>query len=53
MDLREQRGLELAATRIISKKSGIWFVPSQSGDGTMYQVNYRSLASIFLHLPRP
>ncbi len=24
MDLREQRGMELAATRIIRKKGGIW-----------------------------
>jgi transposase len=38
VDLREQRGLELAATRKISKKGGIWFVPSQTGDGTVYQV---------------
>jgi uncharacterized Zn finger protein len=39
MDLREQRGLELAATRNIRHKGGIWFVPSQSSDGTLYQVN--------------
>lgn len=41
MDLREQRGLELAATRIIKKKRGtkdVWFVPSQSGNDK-YQVN--------------
>ena len=37
MDLREQRGMELAATRIIKKKGGIWMVPSQSG-GDKYQV---------------
>jgi transposase len=32
MDLREQRGMELAATRVIRKKKGVWFVPSQSGN---------------------
>jgi transposase len=41
MDLREQRGMELAATRIISKKKGVWFVPSQSGNGK-YQVNIKA-----------
>src|SRR5215472_3846716 len=34
MDLREQRGLELAATRTIRKKDGWWVVPSQNGSGT-------------------
>lgn len=38
MDLREQRGLELAATRKIQKKDGVWLVPSQTGDGTVYKV---------------
>jgi transposase len=38
MDAREQRGMELAATRTISKRSGNWIVPSQSGKGT-YRVN--------------
>ena len=38
MDLREQRGMELAATRIITQKKGVWLVPSQSGSGK-YQVN--------------
>jgi transposase len=38
MDLREQRGMELAATRIIKRKDGVWVVPSQSGNGK-YQVN--------------
>ncbi len=38
MDLREQRGMELAATRTISQKAGIWFVPSQAGKGT-YRVH--------------
>src|ERR1700691_3012166 len=44
MDLREQRGMELAATRIIRKKGGIWFVPSQSGNGK-YEVNIRAEAA--------
>lgn len=39
MTPREQRGLELAATRIISKKKGVWLVPSQSGNAK-YQVNF-------------
>jgi SWIM zinc finger len=39
MELREQRGLELAATRKIRNKGGIWFVPSQTSVGTLYQVN--------------
>jgi transposase len=38
MDLREQRGMELAATRTIQQKSGIWIVPSQTGKGT-YRVH--------------
>ena len=38
MDLREQRGMELAATRTISQKGGIWIVPSQAGKGT-YRVH--------------
>jgi transposase len=38
MDLREQRGMELAATRIIRRKKGVWLVPSQSGNDK-YQVN--------------
>src|SRR6185437_1704248 len=34
MDLREQRGLEIATRRPITQKSaGIWLVPSQSGPG--------------------
>jgi hypothetical protein len=41
MDLREQRGMELAATRLIRKKKGVWFVPSQSR-GDKYQVNLRA-----------
>jgi transposase len=38
MDLREQRGMELAATRIIVRKKGIWLVPSQFGKDK-YEVN--------------
>src|ERR1700679_4372288 len=41
MDLREQRGMELAATRIIRKKKGVWMVPSQSGNN-MYEVQIMS-----------
>ena len=45
MEPREQRGLELAATRKIQQKDGIWLVPSQSGDGTSYRVNIRTKAA--------
>ncbi len=38
MDLREQRGMELAATRIIVRKKGLWLVPSQFGKDK-YEVN--------------
>lgn len=38
MDLREQRGMELAATRIIVRKKGVWLVPSQFGKDK-YEVN--------------
>jgi transposase len=38
MDLREQRGMELAATRVIRRKKGAWFVPSQSGN-VKYEVH--------------
>jgi transposase len=31
---RQQRGLELAATRTIRQKAGLWIVPSQAGTGT-------------------
>lgn len=34
MDPREQRGMELAATRTIRQKAGLWIVPSQAGRGT-------------------
>lgn len=35
---RQQRGLELAATRTIRQKGGIWIVPSQAGTGA-YRVH--------------
>jgi transposase len=38
MDLREQRGMELAATRTIRQNAGIWIVPSQAGTGS-YRVH--------------
>ena len=38
MDLRQQRGLELATTRTIRKKGEMWIVPSQAGTG-LYQVS--------------
>jgi transposase len=37
MDIREQRGIALAATKTITKQGGRWVVPSQSGPG-MYSV---------------
>lgn len=40
-DLRQQRGLELAATRTIRRKGKLWIVPSQAGTGT-YTVNIAS-----------
>src|SRR5436190_8669237 len=44
MDFREQRGLELAATRKIRRKGVVWVVPSQTGDGTLYQVTLATQA---------
>ena len=38
MDLRQQRGMELAATRTIRRKGQAWIVPSQAGIGT-YRVS--------------
>lgn len=37
MDLREMRGMEIAATRTIRKQDGWWKVPSQNGPG-LYRV---------------
>jgi len=34
MDVREQRGLEIAATKKLRQKGDLWIVPSQSGAGT-------------------
>jgi len=39
MDLREQRGMELAATRTIRRDGTGWIVPSQTGKGT-YRVSH-------------
>ena len=37
MELRELRGMEIAATRTIRKRDGWWWVPSQAGAG-LYRV---------------
>ena len=42
MELRQQRGLELAATRKIRFENGFWAVPSQTGDGRRYRVQITS-----------
>jgi len=42
MELRQQRGLELAATRKIRFQNGNWVVPSQTGDGRRYQVHIKA-----------
>lgn len=34
MDVREQRGLEIAATKKLRSKNGLWIVPSATGVGT-------------------
>ena len=34
MDGRQQRGLEIAATRLLKRKGDLWIIPSQSGKGT-------------------
>lgn len=39
MDEREQRGMELAATKKMRQAKDGWIVPSQTGDGTLYKVN--------------
>ncbi|MGB8535823.1 MAG: hypothetical protein WCD57_05375 [Acidobacteriaceae bacterium] len=41
MDLRQQRGMELAATRTIRRKGQTWMVPSQVDTG-VYSVNISS-----------
>ena len=42
MDAREQRGMELAATRAIRHNGDVWSVPSATGDGTRYTVDLKS-----------
>ena len=44
MELRELRGMELAATRTIRKRDGWWVVPSQAGNG-LYRVQPASTFS--------
>lgn len=39
MDAREQKGLVLAATKKIKRNGNVWLVPSQTDDGTRYNVN--------------
>jgi transposase len=39
MDIREQKGLQIAATSKLHKDGDIWVVPSQAGHGTRYTVN--------------
>lgn len=39
MEPREQRGLEIAATKKLNQKGGLWLVPSSTGRGT-YVVDY-------------
>ncbi|MBI2166492.1 MAG: transposase [Chloroflexi bacterium] len=39
MEDRELKGLQIAAVCKVTQKDGIWYVPSQTGDGTRYQVN--------------
>lgn len=34
MNAREQRGLEIAATKKLRQKGALWLVPSQAGSGT-------------------
>src|SRR5580658_10674165 len=34
MDAREQRGLEIAATKKLRRKGDLWLVPSQAGGST-------------------
>ena len=38
MDMRELKGLEIAARYKLEYKSGLWLVPSQSSPGTKYPV---------------
>lgn len=38
MEAREERGLLIAATSRLSRKGGVWLVPSQTGSGAKYTV---------------
>lgn len=40
MDSRQQKGLEIAATMKLRRKGPLWIVPSQSGKGDTYSVDY-------------
>jgi transposase len=40
MEPREQKGLEIAATVKLRRKGDVWTVPSQTGKGTMYTVDF-------------
>src|SRR5438046_278939 len=42
MNEREQRGLEIAALTKLTKKGGVWLVPSQSGKGRYTVVPHAS-----------
>ncbi len=44
MDQREQRGMEIAATVKLRRKDGVWMIPSQTGDGTIYTVDLKGVA---------
>lgn len=39
MDVREQRGMEIAATTKLTRKGSVWTVPSQAGKGDAYAVD--------------
>jgi transposase len=38
MEDRELKGLQIAAVSKVTQKDGVWYVPSQTKDGTRYQV---------------
>jgi hypothetical protein len=44
MDMRELKGLEIAARSRLAFKGGVWLVPSQSGSGT-YRVTLKPAVS--------
>jgi hypothetical protein len=39
MNVREQRGMEIAATTKLTRKGSVWIVPSQAGKGDTYSVD--------------